>query len=567
MYDEAADFAEHRAQLESMDATLAECGVTVDWGSATVCDVGGGGGLRAALLAARAKRTHCADISDQELRYNGEFVKLLSEKMERHGHHLPMDRFEFNVADATRLMFRNDWFDFVCAVNAFEHIRDPEAALREIARVLSPGGYAYVSFDPIWTADTGNHFQHRVADPWAHLVLSEAEFIASMRLAGAEAWEVEEFRGAMNRRRLPVYEHLFRVTATELGLELLLCRSWSGVVNERSLQHPNFSLALQAYTREELMTRGMVAVLRKHPELREEPATPHHEAQQARPLTALQRHAPQFVPPGHFYSPIPALDDVLNDEARIFAAAGKQLPAIDLREDAQLELMSAFKRFHDAQPFPAQREPRRRYYFENPNYSYSDALVLHCMIRHASPKRIIEIGSGYSSCVMLDTNELYFDGQIACTFIEPYPDLLRSLLRQDDGARVEILAQRVQDVDIGRFRRLDSGDVLFIDSTHVSKVGSDVNHIIFEILPSLRPGVFVHFHDVFFPFEYPKQWIVEGRSWTEGYLLRAFLEYNEGFEIVFFNTFLEQFHADRLRTEMPLCLKGGGGSLWIRKRR
>jgi ubiquinone/menaquinone biosynthesis C-methylase UbiE len=263
MYDEAADFAEHRAQLESMDATLLECGVALDWRSATVCDVGGGGGLRAAFLAARAKRAHCADLSDQQARYHGEFVKLLSEKMERHGHHLPIDRFEFNVADATRLIYRDDWFDFVCAVNAFEHIRNPESALREIARVLCPGAYAYVSFDPIWTADTGSHFQHRVADPWAHLVLGEAEFLVKMREGGAEAWEINDFRGAMNRLRLPVYEHLFRVTAGEVGLDLILCRSWSGVVNQRSLEHPNFVLALKVYTREELMTRGMVAVLRK----------------------------------------------------------------------------------------------------------------------------------------------------------------------------------------------------------------------------------------------------------------------------------------------------------------
>jgi ubiquinone/menaquinone biosynthesis C-methylase UbiE len=263
MYDEAADFAEHRAQLDSMDATLAECAVAVDWRSATVCDVGGGGGLRAALLAGRAKRVHCADISDQQARYHGEFIKLLSEKMDRHGHHLPIDRFEFNVADATRLVYRDDWFDFVCAVNTFEHIRDPERALREIARVLRPGGHAYVSFDPIWTADTGSHFQHRVADPWAHLALSEAEFIAKMRDGGADAWEIAEFRGAMNRLRLPFYHDLFHVTATHLGLDLVLCRAWTGVVSERSLTHPNFLIALKTYPRAELMTRGMVAVLCK----------------------------------------------------------------------------------------------------------------------------------------------------------------------------------------------------------------------------------------------------------------------------------------------------------------
>jgi ubiquinone/menaquinone biosynthesis C-methylase UbiE len=134
MYDEAADFAFHREELDRMDAVLAECGVAIDWPGATVCDVGGGGGLRAALLAARARRAHCADILDQQARYGGEFVKLLAEKMQRHGHQLPIDRFEFNITDATRLMFRDDWFDFVCAVSTFEHIPDPVQALAEVAR-------------------------------------------------------------------------------------------------------------------------------------------------------------------------------------------------------------------------------------------------------------------------------------------------------------------------------------------------------------------------------------------------------------------------------------------------
>ena len=263
MYDEAADFAEHAAQIRSMEELLTEARVTVDWKSGTVCDIGGGGGLRAALLAARVKRAHCADIIDQQARYNGEFVKLLVEKLGRHGHHLPIDRFEFNVADATRLVYRDEWFDFACSVNAFEHIPHPERALREMARVLRPGAFAYISFDPIWTADTGSHFQHRVADPWAHLLLSDAEFVAKMREAGADDWEVGEFRNAMNRVRLSAFERLFQYTAGETGLEVLLQRSWCGVVNENHYDHANFAVALQTYSREELTTRGMAAVLRK----------------------------------------------------------------------------------------------------------------------------------------------------------------------------------------------------------------------------------------------------------------------------------------------------------------
>ena len=163
-----------------------------------MCDIGGGGGVHAALLARRSKRVHSADIIDQQLRYKGEFIKLLVEKLGRYGMDLPVDRIEFNVTDATNLFYREGWFDFVCSINAFEHIADPAKALSEIARALRPGAFAYISFDPIWTADTGNHFQHRVPEPWAHLVLGDAEFTSRMRAAGAEQWELDEYLNAMN---------------------------------------------------------------------------------------------------------------------------------------------------------------------------------------------------------------------------------------------------------------------------------------------------------------------------------------------------------------------------------
>lgn len=219
-----------------------------------------------------------------------------------------------------------------------------------------------------------------------------------------------------------------------------------------------------------------------------------------------------FVPPGHFYSPIPSLDDVRRHEQRLFAEPPRELPGIVLNEAKQLELLDRLKPYYDEQPFPEQRTDGRRYFFENPAYSYSDAIFLHCMIRHARPHRIIEVGSGYSSCVTLDTNELHFENRIACTFVEPYPELLWTLLRPDDRAGIEVLVTPLQDVDLARFRALEANDILFIDSTHVAKIGSDVNYLFAEILPALRPGVYVHFHDIFYPFEYPKEWVYEGRG-------------------------------------------------------
>ena len=100
----------------------------------------------------------------------------------------------------------------------------------------------------------------------------------------------------------------------------------------------------------------------------------------------------------------------------------------------------------------------------------------------------------------------------------------------------------------------------------IAKVGSDVNDIFFRILPSLHSGVYIHFHDIFFPFEYPKNWVIQkGHYWNEIYLMRAFLQYNSSFKIVLMNTFLTDFYKKIIRDNMPLCLKNRGGCIWLKK--
>jgi hypothetical protein len=274
-----------------------------------------------------------------------------------------------------------------------------------------------------------------------------------------------------------------------------------------------------------------------------------------------------FVPPGHFYSPIPDWEEVKRRAPRLFGDPPRSLAGIDLREEAQLALAQELAGYYADQPFTPAPAHDRRYYFENPTYSYSDALILHGMIRHARPRRFIEVGSGYSSCVTLDTNDLFFGGRIACSFIEPYPEALHSLLRPGDSERVRIFAEPVQDVSLQVFQELEKDDILFIDSTHVSKVGSDLNALVFDVLPALKPGVYVHFHDLFYPFEYPRGWLVEGRAWNEAYLLRAFLSFNSDFEVVFWNDYQARYNQAWLEAHMPLCLRNTGGSLWLRRKR
>ncbi|PTB20714.1 hypothetical protein C9I57_12915 [Trinickia symbiotica] len=285
----------------------------------------------------------------------------------------------------------------------------------------------------------------------------------------------------------------------------------------------------------------------------------------------LQSYCPNVptlgrIPPGHFYSPIPSLDEVRHDTVRLFDMSKKEMPGVDLKEQEQRKLLDLFsERYYDEIPFHESKEENLRYWFDNPMFSYGDAISLYCMIRDLAPHRIVEIGSGFSSAVMLDINDLCFDGKIETTFIEPNNERLLSLLKESDRENCEIIRARVQDVDLATFYELNANDILFIDSSHTSKIGSDVNTIFFDILPSLRPGVHVHFHDIFLPFEYPSEWIYQGIAWNEAYVLRAFLQFNRAFEVVLMNAFMGSVHAPFLSAKMPLFMRNIGGSFWLKR--
>jgi len=267
--------------------------------------------------------------------------------------------------------------------------------------------------------------------------------------------------------------------------------------------------------------------------------------------------------PGGFCSPIPSMKEI--KEYNFNLPLPETLPGIDLNSNEQLNLLDLFEPFYKELPFTDKKSEGLRYYYENGAYSYSDAIFLHCMIRHLKPKKLIEVGSGFSSCVTLDTNTKFMENSINCTFIEPYPKLLKSLLKDNNNENVTILEKRLQEVPLEVFKELKENDILFIDSTHVAKFNSDVNYVFHKILPALSQGVYIHFHDVFYPFEYPKEWLLEGRAWNEQYMLRTFLEYNKDFKIVLFNTYLESMYEDQIKNRFPLLYKNTGGSIWIKK--
>jgi predicted O-methyltransferase YrrM len=272
---------------------------------------------------------------------------------------------------------------------------------------------------------------------------------------------------------------------------------------------------------------------------------------------------------GHYYSPVPSVAELRRDAARIFDRRLRTLPGLDLNEAAQLELLPRLAACYADQPFPETPREGTRYFFDNYWYGPADALFLHAILRTFQPRRIIEIGSGFSSAVMLDTNERFLDRRLELTFVEPESDRLRKLLKPEDESRATILGERIQQLDPSMVDALERNDILFVDSSHVSKAGSDVNHILFELLPRLAPGVLVHFHDVLYPFEYPQDWFELGISWNEPYLLRSFLQFNRAFSILLWNDYVRTFHADTLGTLMPRCLDrvpfGVGGSLWLQR--
>jgi len=237
-------------------------------------------------------------------------------------------------------------------------------------------------------------------------------------------------------------------------------------------------------------------------------------------------------PPGHFYSPIPNLKHILNKSRVIFARNFIDCLGINLRKKSQLEMLEYFSPYYAELPFSDTANNSLRYHYQNEFFKYADAIILYSFLRYFKPHQVIEVGSGYSTALMLDVNNLFLENSIRFNFIEPNPTRLFSLLRSEDRKNYTVIQKPVQDVSLELFKSLKEGDFFFIDSSHIVKIGSDVAHIFFNILPILNPGVIIHFHDILWPFEYPKEWFIEGRCWNEAYFLRTFLQYNSRFEII-----------------------------------
>ena len=235
---------------------------------------------------------------------------------------------------------------------------------------------------------------------------------------------------------------------------------------------------------------------------------------------------------------------------------------VDLNVDMQVAFMKIIGEY--AQDFHRRYDNNVFRYRHNGMFEDGDAMVYHAMIRHYKPKHIIEIGSGYSTAVALDTFT-FWNCDVQMTCIEPYPDRLYSVMKKGDALTLNIIEDIVQNVPIKEFERLEKNDILFIDSSHVLKNGGDVVMEFLQIIPCLKPGVIIHIHDICYPFRYPLTWIADGRPYTEAFLLHAFLMDNSNYEILFWEDYIGRYHKqayENLRGPVPDV----GSSFWMRKK-
>lgn len=264
-----------------------------------------------------------------------------------------------------------------------------------------------------------------------------------------------------------------------------------------------------------------------------------------------------YVQIGHYYSPIPSLEDL--KRAKIHNSNKPEILGIDWNRDEQIGLIENSKKYYEELPWTTDNS-EFRCTFENEMYSYSDGIFFYFILRNYQPQQIIEIGSGWTSGLILDTAECS-NIRIDLQCIEPFPDRLRSVTRKGD--HYNLTQDIVQNVPLSTFDRLNNQDILFIDSSHVTKAGGDVNYIFFEILPRLKNGVLIHVHDIHKNFEYPTTWMDQGRAWNEAYLLRALLSDSNRYRIILASDYIVNEHNSWLQQNMPLCLNNSGGSIWF----
>jgi len=280
----------------------------------------------------------------------------------------------------------------------------------------------------------------------------------------------------------------------------------------------------------------------------------------------LQRMGIHVVP-NHFYEPVPDTRHIPED----FWKAPSGLVGIDMKEPAQLALLQDFCREYkpefDQFESSAPISPNA-FSLANRSFGSVDGEILYCMIRRFKPNTVIEVGSGNSTFVSsaaILKNAHETGRQAKLIAIEPYPN---AAIRNGIPGLTRLIQAPVQSVPLAEFEALSENDILFIDSSHVLKEASDVRYEYLEIVPRLKKGVVVHFHDIFLPLPYPRSWMVdELRFWNEQYVLQALLAFNRAFEVLWGGSYMNLKHPDVLQKAFGSyrANQTAPGSFWIQR--
>jgi SAM-dependent methyltransferase len=250
----------------------------------------------------------------------------------------------------------------------------------------------------------------------------------------------------------------------------------------------------------------------------------------------------------HFYLPLPDDNDKLDGfSSKMVGIDTNDTMAIDLFEHV---LAPYFDEFRLRFPIGGPLSPPG-FYLINGGYMAVDAHIFYGLIRHFQPRRIVEIGSGNSTMLAAAACELNREQhghETSLTSIDPHP---WDIFGKPYPGLSTLIPERVQDMPLEFFEALEENDILFIDSSHVFRMGNDVHFEYMEILPRLRSGVMVHIHDVSLPKPYPKVYHDQYLYWNEQYLLQAFLAFNSRYEVLWPGNYMETTYPERVAAAFP----------------
>ena len=278
----------------------------------------------------------------------------------------------------------------------------------------------------------------------------------------------------------------------------------------------------------------------------------------------------EFVNAGHFYSVIPNITKNYNN-------TNIKILNLDFNENEHKKILNEINNY--LQNFDnefgyknsLERQNNFKYSLINESFGWMDARLLYYFLQKNNPKKIIEIGSGNSTLLMYNTKIIYnLNYEIIC--IEPYPS--DYLIKLHNEGKITLINNCLENIDLSIFTTLTENDILFIDSSHVVKLDSDVIFYFTKIFPLLNKNVLIHIHDIFYPYDYPLDWIKQGRFWNEQYFLYVFLQYNNKFKIKFCNSYSQFKYPEELkRIQINTYEKKNniinnddifsGGSIWL----